>query len=662
MMKTNLKYSKIRIPLFFSLLIILLIAAIGFQYTQEISTQKKDGTYADCTSTGDIVPDPELLVPGNIVTETVSVKPGQYNSFTIFFDSLGRNSSGTIAVNINGSDVNKAFAVNASDIAANPKQVFTFDNPINLDKNNTYKITIRSLVADKSTAPTVTARKIESKDSNTPYYVNGQASLKTLKIHFNITEKTVVVTPYIIGALISVILLFAIFFVCRRFKKVKIEAIAVTVFAVLSIGYSFVFAPMTVPDESLHYLSAYNLSNRYMMKYTPGKVEMRDGDYKLYSTSDTRCGLLDYYKLSKDFSFTDKIGTSSVHEMKPIEDRPLAYVFSSVGITLGRLLNLGAYPTFYLGRFMNLLFMALCLYFAMKLIPFGKIALFAVATLPMTLHLAGSYSYDVYNIGLCMVLTAYLIKLIYSDKKVTLTDFIIVSLTAACVIPYKSVYIGLGFLAFLIPKGNFKTKAQKWIYKLVFAFIGIIMIIPVQFARYFSIAAETTAINGVALPYYTVKNFFTMPVKMLSVFARTFATNTDWYYNTMIGNSLGWFQVELPSIFIIAFTLLLLFAFLKRDDEAHALKPVSRLYVTAIFVATIFLILFLMLLDCTPFGSGSILGVQGRYLLPMLPMLLLATRSNALVLRRNIDNCVIFASAYVNIFALLSLYISIISI
>lgn len=661
-MKTNPKYSKIRKPLLFSLLIIMLAAAIGFQYTQEIRTQKINGTYADCTSTGDIVPDSDLLAPGNIVTETVKVAPGEYKSFSIFFDTLGRNNTGTIAVNINGSGVDKAFAVNCADIAGTPCRVFNFDSPISADKDNSFKITIRSLVTDKSTAPTITACKIESKDSNTPYYVNGQASLKTLKIHFNITDKTVVVTPYIIGALISLILLFAVYFICRRFKKVKIEAVAVTVFAVLSIGYGFVFAPMTVPDESLHYLSAYSLSNRYMMKYTPGKVEMRDDDFKLYSTSDTRCGLLDYYKLSKDFSFTDKTGTSSVHEMSPIEDRPLAYIFPSVGITLGRLLNLGAYPTFYLGRLMNLLFMALCLYFAMKLMPFGKIALFAVATLPMTLHLVGSYSYDVYNIGLCMVLTAYLFKLIYSDKKVRLKDFLIVSVIAGCVIPYKSVYIGLGFLSFLIPKSNFKTKAQKWICKLVFAFIGIIMIIPVQFARYLTIAADSTAINGVNIPYYTVKNFFTMPVKMLSIFARTFATNTDWYYNTMIGSSLGWFQVELPSIFVVAFTVLLLLTLLKREDEAHTLKPVSRLYVTAIFVATILLILFLMLLDCTPFGSGSILGAQGRYILPMLPMLLLATRNNTLVLKRNIDNYVVFASAYINIFALLSLYISIISI
>lgn len=661
-MKKHLEYSKIRVPVIFTLLLIILIAAFGFQYTQEITTQKKLGTYADCSSSGDIVSDSDLLYPGNIVTETVKLVPGEYKSFTVFFDTLGRANSGTIAVNINSDSVNQAFAVNASDLSANPQQIFTFDQPIKSDKTTTYQITVRSGVTDKSTAPSITARKIESSDDVTPYSVNGKATLKTLKIHFNISDKTVVASPYILGAIISLILLFAIYLVCRRFKKIKIEAIAVAAFAVLAIGYSFVFAPMTVPDEPLHYLSAYNLSNRFMMKYQPGQVEMRDDDYKLYSTSQTRAGLLDYYKLSQDFSFTDKSGTSTVHQAEPIEDRPLSYVFSSVGITIGRIFDLGAYPTFYLGRFMNLLLMALCLYFSMKLMPFGKIAMFAVATLPMTLHLAGSFSYDVYNIGLCMVLIAYLIKLIYSHDKVTITDLIIVSAIAACVIPYKSVYIGIGFLAFLIPKGNFKSKAQKWVYRLVMSLAGVVMIIPVQFARYFSISSETTAINGVATFNYTLHDFFTMPIKMVSVFCRTIATNIDWYYNTMIGGSLAWFQIDLPSILIFAFTAILILTLIRREDEPQILRPLSRAYVGVLFAATAFLILFVMLLDCTPYGGGSILGVQGRYLLPVIPMLLLLTRNNTLVLNRNIDNYVVFGSAYLNIFALLSLYISIISI
>lgn len=464
--------------------------------------------------------------------------------------------------------------------------------------------------------------------------------------------------PFIIGCAVSAVIVIGLWFLLRRCKKAKIEAVAVAVFAVLAIAYSFVFTPMMVPDEPVHYASAYNMSNYMMFDFDSG-VPMRADDAELYTKSNPMAKANNYKAVNDKFSFIIKNDTLKPTNTTTINDRPLAYVFSAVGLTVGRLLHLGAYPTFYLGRLFNLLFLALCLYFSMKLMPFSKIALFAIATFPMTLQLSCSYSYDCYNIGLCMLLFAYMVRLISKSEKVTVKDFVLVSLIALCVLPYKTAYIGLGFLAFLIPKEKFKSKAQKWIYKLVMAFIGVVGIIPVQMSRFFDLQAETTVVNGSEVHWYSLTDIITDPVNTVMVLGHTIARNFKVYYTTMVADQFGWLQIHLSAVFTIIFTLLLLYALTKVKGSGEALKPRGHVYVGAVIIATYLLILVLMMMDFTPKGADCVLGVQGRYFLPALPLVILLFRNNKLALKRVSEKGVIFASCYFNIFALASVYLSI---
>lgn len=84
-----------------------------------------------------------------------------------------------------------------------------------------------------------------------------------------------------------------------------------------------------------------------------------------------------------------------------------AYLPQALGITLGRLLSLGQVLTIYLGRLCNLAFFVLCGWLAVRLAPFGKMAFFGAALLPMTLELVSSLSYDGFAISLGFLCTAY---------------------------------------------------------------------------------------------------------------------------------------------------------------------------------------------------------------------------------------------------------------
>ena len=53
-------------------------------------------------------------------------------------------------------------------------------------------------------------------------------------------------------------------------------------------------------------------------------------------------------------------------------ENPPAKIATTLAILLGKLLNLGTYPLFYLGRLFNAISYAICAFIAYRLMPFGK--------------------------------------------------------------------------------------------------------------------------------------------------------------------------------------------------------------------------------------------------------------------------------------------------
>ena len=68
------------------------------------------------------------------------------------------------------------------------------------------------------------------------------------------------------------------------------------------------------------------------------------------------------------------------------------------------MLHLGFAPALFLGRLANLLLFAALPALAVKVAPFGKRVFTVAALLPMTLHLAASFSRDAPLLGLCFAL------------------------------------------------------------------------------------------------------------------------------------------------------------------------------------------------------------------------------------------------------------------
>ena len=102
----------------------------------------------------------------------------------------------------------------------------------------------------------------------------------------------------------------------------------------------------------------------------------------------------------------------------------------------------------------------------------------------------------------------------------------------------------------------------------------------------------------------------------------------------MIANPLGWVEIQLPNIIVLGFAIVLIFSAIPNHRSP---KITKRMMVTAGFIVVIVsgLVLAAMLISYTYVGADTILGVQGRYFLPVLPLVLLIVQGNKNIIVKN---------------------------
>ena len=127
----------------------------------------------------------------------------------------------------------------------------------------------------------------------------------------------------------------------------------------------------------------------------------------------------------------------------------------------------------------------------------------------------------------------------------------------------------------------------------------------------------------------------------------------------MLGGRLSVFE---PAVNWCLFLLIVLvLASMKDPDDQIQISTKRRFWCFISFAAVFCSTLFSMLFMYTPFGSEVILGVQGRYFLPALPLLFLAVGSENIHLTQKSKQRFAVVSTTVNSAALIEIFLWILS-
>lgn len=479
------------------------------------------------------------------------------------------------------------------------------------------------------------------------------------------------------------------------YRNKKLEQVYGAAGLFFGLLYLLVLPPLSAPDEISHYISAYQLSNHMMgteANYKTGHVMVRaedwfiedvqgnyqyqmDGEIMVFSEEgEGESGILgqtlteETYRTIYATGFFQHVdrggGKTAVSTYPPVVTTPLAYVPQAVGVTAARLLNMNSLGLLYLGRLFNLLFFVGVTTLAMKRMPFGKEVLFGVALLPMTLHLSASFSYDVMLMAGLFYFTACCLDLAYVRERVRLVDVAVLALIMVVTGPCKMVYAVFMGLCLLIPVRKFGGWSRWAMSAAVVALAWGISMVMVNSQTIASYATETEAyVAWAGEAGYSLGMLLHNPMLLVRMFYNTVLWQAEYYHLTMIGAYLGNLDtvLDVPYLVVVLLTGCLLALAFRKPGENVVVTGGRRIWIWVLCLACAGATMLSMLIAWTPVSSPVISGVQGRYFLPFLPVLLLTCKNDLVVLTKNRDRSILYLMCCANAYVLMRLF-SIVSI
>ncbi len=315
----------------------------------------------------------------------------------------------------------------------------------------------------------------------------------------------------------------------------------------------------------------------------------------------------------------------------------IKYLPIAIGFYFGVLLHLPMIVCHQLGELTALIFYIIFCVIALKKMPFKKEVMLFVMLLPMAIQEAGSFSPDVVVNACSFLITAMILDFRVRDKKVGWKDIIVFALLSLWILIAKMIYVLIPLGIFIVPLDKFELKLGKKIelaavikrFKPVFIGLIILMVILVGYiCRDFA--------------YFKVLYACILqPGNTFSLFKNTFLGYGDLFIQTLVG-SFGWLEIDVSLVFIVIFFIMLFYINVFQTKESIEMQESFTFKNRIVFViisAAVFGFVLLSMVSWSFFLEGFdldvpvsvmrsylprisyMLGVQGRYFIPFMPML-----------------------------------------
>lgn len=402
------------------------------------------------------------------------------------------------------------------------------------------------------------------------------------------------------------------------------------IFALIALPLALALMAMTPPfqvaDEPFHFFRAYTLSEGDFLPARIGGVGGGHLPSSILEISRITDPLLGHPERAADWGAVRGAFARPLEPDSRVDAGfpgsaayfPLVYLPQAAGIAVGRLLGFGPLALLYWGRLFNALASIALLYFALRVTPVLRRSLALVALLPMVSFLRASVAADSVTLGFATLFVAVILRFALEPGP-RLSWKSIAGLAAAglAVALTKQTYGILGLMLFMIPGERLGGRLRGFI-----ICSGILMVMAIatgSWSAYASTLFVARSIPGVSVSDQ-LHFFRTEPIRALSVLIRHLWTQrVDHLWNGFGG--LGWLDAHIPKWTV--WTLLMTLSGAAVFEAAPL--PISvrhKVLALATAAAGALAIVGVLYLVWTPARSMIVEGVQGRYFLPLIPLLL----------------------------------------
>lgn len=409
-------------------------------------------------------------------------------------------------------------------------------------------------------------------------------------------------------------------------RDIKPEKVFLYTIPIICLFYLACMPTFKNHDELWHWFRSYEVSIGKFMTEVNGDVlgtEMPESVSKAATDNwitITYGKVLEYLGLELEPEKTTNLysATSAVYSA-------VQYIPQGIGIFLARIFTSKVLLLAYAGRLFNMILALTCLYFAIKIIPFGKKIMLLAAYIPIAIEGFASLSPDAIIISVSFLYIAYILKLAFSkeDEIIGIKQLIFLAIMSIVIALCKIVYVPLVFLLLLIPKEKFKKNKKM---------LNVIIIIAISFI----LNLLWLKMTGVYLANFRdgdsaiqIQNLFAHPITFIQNCLYTFNIFESSWIVTMYGQNLGWGEFIHVHDFV-PYTLFILTLWVMFTDETIKEKFTifQNVIMTFVILAIVGLMLISLFVNWTYCGNDYIMGVQGRYFIPLLPLIVYVIGSN----------------------------------
>lgn len=303
-----------------------------------------------------------------------------------------------------------------------------------------------------------------------------------------------------------------------------------------------------------------------------------------------------------------------------------AYWAQGLGIWIGRTLHQSQYICVVLARIFNLLTYTAIVYVAIRRMPIYKNFMTAVALMPLALYQAASVSQDAILYALCFLFVSLCFSYAFGEsEELSWRQMLGLGCILTLIFMIKYVYVTLGLLVFMIPMKKFGSKKRYWI-TFVISILPLMIFGGYQILHTASgiVSTQSVSVDGGITQVEFIKS---RPLFLLKVLCLTILTQSAYYVESL--NVLGSIDCPLTLLIVTGPCFLVLIGALDGSnaccDEVYSVK--NRLLAFFSFViCTVLIFVGLYISDgkANSVGAAVVSGVQGRYFVQLLILLLIA--------------------------------------
>lgn len=439
---------------------------------------------------------------------------------------------------------------------------------------------------------------------------------------------------FIFNVILVLILSFFFFFFLHKKENIKIEKLFLLIILLIGPLYLLFFPVNSLPDEATHSFRIYEIANGNLISKKYNKVVSgRRMDKNISSAVYNNKTYNKYLSNIKIKSSKDKkiyqFNNTSLYSF-------VCYLPQVTGVLFSKIFTSSIVVQLVFSKIFNFIVYVLFMYFAIKFLPIKKEILLLIGLLPLSVQEAVSLSPDSLTIASSALLVSYILYLRSSkEKEIKKNNLIVLGVLSFIVSQCKIVYLPLCLLSFLIPNNKFKNIKHK--YK---SLILIILIVSIVSLLWLKIAGQFLPSSGGSIDSAKqLNNIITNPVKYIYVLFYTFNVGFIDYIFQAFGSSLGTLNINISNILV--FANILIYVILSMCDDGTVVKKISgynKWFILLIVIGVILLMCTSLYIQWTPVNNFEVLGIQGRYLIPILFVSSLLFINNNIVVKKNMFN------------------------